>query len=143
MAVRMRLKRFGRKNLPFFRLGVFDSRTRRNGRAIEELGHYDPHEPDLTKKYSLNRERISHWLSVGCLPTETVLSILLSQGIDVPTSGKQRALSPEERAEKEAKNEERRKKREVARERKALQAASGGSKTLSKKEKRELKKAGG
>ena len=72
MAVRIRLKRFGRKNRAFFRLGVFDSRTRRDGRAIEELGWYDPLVAQEDKKYSLNRERISYWLSVGALPSTTI-----------------------------------------------------------------------
>src|SRR5262245_36048275 len=61
--VRLRFKRMGRKNLPFFRLCAFDSRTRRDGRAIEELGHYDPRAAVDEKKFSLNRDRISYWLS--------------------------------------------------------------------------------
>src|SRR5437588_11319812 len=72
MAVRLRLKRMGRKNLPFFRLCAFDSRTRRDGRAIEELGHYDPRLDSEEKQYNFNRERIAYWLSVGAKPTETV-----------------------------------------------------------------------
>lgn len=141
MAVRLRLKRLGRKNRAFYRMGAFDSRTRRDGRAIEELGHYDPLEPKPEKKYSLKRERIEHWLSLGALPSETVQSILLSQGIDVPTSGKTRALSPEERAEKERMREEKRKKREESIQRK--KALTVGKAPMSKKEKREAKKAGG
>lgn len=141
MAVRMRLKRMGRKNRSFFRLGVFDSRTRRDGRAIEELGHYDPLEKENEKKYSLNRERITYWLSHGALPTETVQSILLGQGIDVPTSGKMRALSPEERADRERQREEKRKKRELAMQRKAALSVTKGA--MSKKERREARKAGG
>src|SRR5450755_508848 len=96
MAVRLRLKRMGRKNLPFFRLCAFDSRTRRDGRAIEELGHYDPRLESEEKKYVLNRERISYWLSVGAKPTETVQSILLRNGIQVPGARKA-AATPEQR----------------------------------------------
>ena len=95
MAVRLRLKRLGRKNRAFFRMGAFDSRTRRNGRAIEELGNYDPHLEDEGKKYNLNRERIEYWLSVGAKPTNTVASILLRNGISIPGSKKQRGLTPE------------------------------------------------
>lgn len=141
MAVRMRLKRLGRKNRSFYRICVFDHRTRRDGRAIEELGHYDPLVADEDKKYSLNRERISYWLHQGALPTETVLSILLKQGMEVPGSQKKRALSPEERAEREREKEEKRLKRE-----KALlikQAQEATAKPMSKKERREAKKAGG
>lgn len=141
MAVRMRLKRLGRKNRAFYRIGVFDSRTRRDGRAIEELGHYDPLIADEDKKYSLNRERIGYWLSVGALPTETVQSILLKQGIDVPGSGKKRALTPEERATRDADREERKRKRELSMQRKA--ALSVHKAKMSKEERRAARKAGG
>lgn len=142
MAVRLRLKRFGRTNRSFFRLGAFDSKTRRDGRAIEELGWYDPQGKDDAKKFSLERERISYWLSHGALPTETVESILLSQGIDVPTSGKKRAPTPEERAEREKQREEKRQKREVSLQRKAAMQAVGSVK-MNKKDLRAAKKAGG
>ncbi len=141
MAVRMRLKRLGRKNRSFYRICVFDHRTRRDGRAIEELGHYDPQIADEDKKYSLNRERIGYWLSHGARPTTTVMSILLNQGVEVPGSQKKRALSPEERVAREAEKEEKRKKREEALQRKKLQQAV--QKPMSKKERREAKKAGG
>ena len=49
MAVVLRLKRIGRKNRPFYRICVMDKRTRRDGRAIEELGHYDPVNPEKGK----------------------------------------------------------------------------------------------
>lgn len=140
MAVRLRLKRMGRKNLPFFRLCAFDSRTRRDGRAIEELGHYDPRMESEEKKYTLNRERITYWLSVGARPTETVQSILLNNGIAVPGAGKP-ALSPEERASREKDREAKKQKREQSIARKAAVEASSGAKQ-SKKEKREAKKAG-
>jgi small subunit ribosomal protein S16 len=143
MAVRIRLKRFGRKNRLHFRMGVFDSKTRRDGRAIEELGHYDPRVQDPDKKYVLKRERISYWLSHGALPTTTVEVILLAQGIDVPTSGKKRAQTPEEKAAHAVVREEKKIKREVAIQRKAAVAATKSAAPMSKKEKREAKKAGG
>ncbi|MCA8922752.1 MAG: 30S ribosomal protein S16 [Planctomycetes bacterium] len=140
MATRIRLKRLGRKGRAFYRMGVFDSRTRRNGRALEELGHYDPH-LEIDKKYVLKRERIEHWLGLGALPSETVQAILLSQGIDVPTSGKKRALTPEERVEKDRLKEIKRKKREEAKQRKEAIAATATP--MSKAEKRAAKRAGG
>ena len=142
MAVRLRLKRLGRKNRAFFRLAAFDSHTRRDGRAIEELGHYDPLVASEDKKYSLNRERIEYWLSVGAKPSETVMSILLKQGISIPGSQKQRAMTPEEKAEHDRRREEKRKKRELAQQRKKIEQSTKNVK-LSKKEKREAKKAGG
>jgi len=140
MAVRLRLKRMGRKNLPFFRLCAFDARTRRDGRAIEELGHYDPKIDAEEKKYTLNKDRILYWLSVGAKPTETVQSILLNNGIAVPGAGKP-AMSPEDKARHDKEREQKKHKREEALARKAAVEAASGNK-LSKKEKREAKKAG-
>ena len=80
MAVKMRLKKFGRRHRNFFRLGVMDERKPRDGRVIEELGWYDP-EAQEDKKVSLNRERIEHWLKLGAVPTETVHDLLKKQGI--------------------------------------------------------------
>lgn len=142
MAVRIRLKRFGRKNRTFFRLGVFDTTTRRDGRAIEELGHYDPLVKDDDKKYSLKRERISYWLAHGALPSPTVQNILLSQGVDVPTSGKKRAMTPAEKAAHQQSRVEKQAKREVAMARKA-KMVEAKAEPMSKKERREAKKAGG
>jgi small subunit ribosomal protein S16 len=130
----------GRKNLPFFRLCAFDSRTRRDGRAIEELGHYDPRMQIEEKKYVFNRERIGYWLSVGAKPTETVQSLLLKNGIHVP-GAKKPAMSPEEKAAHTKDREAKKHKREEALARKAAVQATGGKQT--KKEKREAKKAGG
>lgn len=76
MAVRIRLTRTGRRNKPFYRLGAFDARTKRDGKAIELLGHYDPHATDDAQKYVFKTDRIQHWLSVGAQPSETVASIL-------------------------------------------------------------------
>jgi small subunit ribosomal protein S16 len=84
--VRLRFKRMGRTNVNFFRLCAFDGRTRRDGRAIEELGWYDPKVADEAKKYSLHKERIQYWLSVGAQPSETVSSVLVKNGIPIPPS---------------------------------------------------------
>lgn len=79
--VRIRLSRVGRKNRPFFRINVFDGRTRRNGPIIEKLGWYDPLVKDEAKKYSVNAERARYWISVGAQVTETVASIFKKQGV--------------------------------------------------------------
>ncbi|ODS33653.1 MAG: 30S ribosomal protein S16 [Candidatus Scalindua rubra] len=76
MAVRIRLKRMGRKNRAFYRICAFDAREERDGRSIEQLGTYDPMEKEESKKVVLKRERIEYWISVGAKPTETVASIL-------------------------------------------------------------------
>ena len=82
--VRLRLKRFGRRHRPCYRIAAFDARAPRDGRAIEEdLGVYDPLESDDAKKVSLNRERIIYWLEQGAQPSEAVASILKKNGIYV------------------------------------------------------------
>ncbi len=81
MAVKIRLKRLGRRHRSFFRVSAMDSRSPRDGRVIEELGWYDPLAKDAAKQVSLKRERIEYWLSVGAQPSETVKNLLTKQGI--------------------------------------------------------------
>jgi len=83
MAVRLRLKRLGRRHRSFFRLGAMDSRCPRDGRVLEELGTYDPMHKDPDQQLNLNEERIKHWLELGARPTETVASLLKKQGITI------------------------------------------------------------
>lgn len=70
MAVRIRLKRLGRKHRPFYRVCAMDARRPRDGRVLEELGIYDPMRPEVDARAILNQERISYWLGVGAKPTE-------------------------------------------------------------------------
>ena len=81
MAVRLRLKRLGRRHCSFYRLAAMESRRPRDGRILEELGTYDPEHKDVNEQVKLNAERIRHWLQLGALPTETVASLLQKQGI--------------------------------------------------------------
>jgi small subunit ribosomal protein S16 len=81
--VRIRLARCGRRNAAYWRLGAFDSRTRRDGQPIEYLGSYDPHKEKDEDKMAINRERVEHWLSKGAQPTETVANLLRKQGLKV------------------------------------------------------------
>ncbi|NLW85466.1 MAG: 30S ribosomal protein S16 [Planctomycetes bacterium] len=81
MAVRLRLKRFGRRHRSFFRVSAMDVRSPRDGRVIEELGWYDPQAKEPQSQLSLNRERIEHWLKAGAQPSETVADLLRRQGI--------------------------------------------------------------
>ena len=83
VAVRLRLKRMGRRHQTFFRLSAMDSRSPRDGRVVEHLGWYDPGAKEPEKQLSLNRERIEYWLSVGARPTDTVRRLLTQQGIEV------------------------------------------------------------
>lgn len=68
MATKIRLKRIGRRNKPFYRVVVMDSRNRRDGAAIEELGWFNPIEAD--KSYELKEDRFMEWLKVGAQPSE-------------------------------------------------------------------------
>ena len=81
MAVRLRLKRLGRRHRPFYRVAAMDSRNARDGRVIEELGCYDPIAKDPDQQVTLKRERIEYWLSVGAQPSDTVRNLLKRQGI--------------------------------------------------------------
>ena len=92
MAVVLRLKRFGRRNRPTYRICVMDRRTRRDGRAIEELGHYDPNASSNTgdaPSYTLDEERAKYWLSQGAQVSETVASFLKESGIDISAARKE------------------------------------------------------
>lgn len=78
MAVKIRLKRMGKIRTPHYRIVVADSRTKRDGRVIEEIGTYNPKtEPSTIKVKS---ERAQYWLGVGAQPTEAVAALLKLTG---------------------------------------------------------------
>jgi small subunit ribosomal protein S16 len=78
VAVKIRLKRLGKIRAPFYRIVVADSRTKRDGRVIEEIGKYHPtEEPSLIV---VDSERAQYWLGVGAQPTEQVLALLKVTG---------------------------------------------------------------
>ena len=78
MAVRIRLLRMGKIRNPQYRIVVADSRTKRDGRAIEYVGLYHPKEDP--SRIEVNSERVQHWLSVGAQPSEPVIAILSKTG---------------------------------------------------------------
>jgi small subunit ribosomal protein S16 len=78
VAVKIRLKRMGKIRAPYYRIVVADSRTKRDGRVIEEIGIYHPtQEPSVIEVKS---ERAQYWLSVGAQPTEQVAALLKLTG---------------------------------------------------------------
>jgi small subunit ribosomal protein S16 len=78
VAVKIRLKRLGKIRAPYYRIVVADSRTKRDGRAIEEIGKYHPTEdPSFIE---VNSDRAQYWLGVGAQPTAQVLAILKVTG---------------------------------------------------------------
>ena len=91
MATKIRLKRFGKTRSPHYRIIVIDSRSKRDGQAIEEIGLYHPkNDPSVMK---IDSERAQYWLSVGAQPTEAVVAIMKRTGDwqkfsgDTPPSG--------------------------------------------------------
>jgi len=82
MAVKIRMKKLGRKHRPFFRMVAIDSRAPRDGKIIEELGHYDPLVKDTDARAVLNGERIAYWLSVGAKPSENCEVLIKKYGKD-------------------------------------------------------------
>ena len=79
MATKIRLKRIGRRNRPFYRLVIMDARNRRDGAAIEEVGWYNPTAKD--EMYSLKEDRILYWLQEGAQPTDTAHDIFRTAGL--------------------------------------------------------------
>ena len=78
MAVKIRLKRLGKIRAPYYRIVVADSRTKRDGRVIEEIGKYHPtEEPSYIE---VDSDRAQYWLSVGAQPTEQVTALLKLTG---------------------------------------------------------------
>jgi len=72
--VKIRLKRMGMKKMPFYRLVVIDSRSARDGRAIEEVGYYNPMTEPAELK--IDEERAKYWIANGAQPTDTVRGLL-------------------------------------------------------------------
>ena len=79
MAVKIRLRRMGKKKAPFYRVVVADSRSPRDGKFIEEIGTYDPNQDSSVFKF--DEESAKKWLANGAKPTETVGKLLKEAGI--------------------------------------------------------------
>ncbi len=80
MAVKIRLKRLGKKRAPLYRIVVADSRTARNGASIDEIGTYDPNKNP--SEFNVDAEAAKKWLANGAQPTETVAKIFKLAGIE-------------------------------------------------------------
>jgi small subunit ribosomal protein S16 len=82
VAVRIRLKKLGRRHRPFFRVCAMDARSPRDGRVIEELGYYDPMCKETDARAVLKKERIDYWLSVGAQPSGNVSTLIKKYGTE-------------------------------------------------------------
>ena len=95
MSVRIRMKQFGRKHRPYYRICAMDIRRPRDGRVLEELGTYDPLVPETDARAVLNGERIDYWLSVGAQPSDKVRVLIKKYGAGgTHLAAQQAALGP-------------------------------------------------
>ena len=96
MAVRIRMKQMGRTHRHYYRIVAIDHRQPRDGRAIEELGTYDPHKTDKGERVTLLPSRIKYWLSVGAKASEHCAAIFKNH------MAKQEAVEAQAAADKAA-----------------------------------------
>ena len=98
MAVKLRLKRFGRKKRPVYRLVAAESAKPRDGKTLEELGVYDPCTDPI--KLDLKEDRIKHWISVGAQPSKPVERLLGKAGlVEAPKrESQQKGISKKDRS---------------------------------------------
>ena len=105
MSVKIRLSRFGAKKQPTYRIVVAEERTKRDGRIVEKIGHYDPRTDPAT--VVLNEERTKYWLGVGARPTDAMGPLLKQAGISdkyvkMHTARKSKSAAKEEAEKKPA-----------------------------------------
>jgi len=79
LAVKIRMKRMGKKHQPYYRIVVADSRAPRDGRSIETIGHYNP--LPKPEEFDIREERLFHWLDQGAIPSDTLKSLMRNRGI--------------------------------------------------------------
>ncbi|MDR0562350.1 MAG: 30S ribosomal protein S16 [Spirochaetaceae bacterium] len=80
MSARIRLKKFGTKKRPYYRIVVMDKRAPRDGKSLEEIGYYHPIAEE-DKQIFLNEERVKSWLQHGATPSDTVHKLLNKKGV--------------------------------------------------------------
>ena len=98
--LKIRLARHGRKGRPFYRVVVQDSRKPRDGRFVERVGYYDPLTDPAT--FSVDGARVTHWLSHGAKPSETVHRLLAREGLIEPWQPKPRSKRADAKAKRAA-----------------------------------------
>ncbi|MFA7361753.1 MAG: 30S ribosomal protein S16 [Candidatus Kapaibacterium sp.] len=96
--VKLRLKRMGKKNIPLYKIVAADSRSPRDGKFIESVGHYNPHLEPM--QITLKEDRVIYWLKNGAKPTDTVRSLLKKEGVMMKFRLMKSKISPEKMEEK-------------------------------------------
>lgn len=101
--LKIRLKRIGKKNTSQFRVVIMPARSKRDGKAIEYIGYYNPR----SKELKLKLDRAKYWLSVGAKPTDTVLGILVKHKLaKAPIRPKKQPKEPKSKSKQEKKSED-------------------------------------
>ena len=124
MAVRLRLRRIGKKKMPMYQIVAADSRAARNGKFLEVIGRYEPRQDPMI--IATNETRVFHWLKNGALPTDTVRSLFQRNGLWVKWTLTKQGADPAKiaselekfqaaQAEKRRHDEERRARRHASR----------------------------
>ena len=93
MALKIRLKKQGRKNRPFYRLVVTDSRTPRDGKYVDMVGWYNPVEKESERVLNVNLERVEHWLGLGAQPTINAAALIERAAPDTMKHRRQQAAA--------------------------------------------------
>ena len=129
MAVVIRLRRMGAKKDPKFRIVVAESKSPRDGRFVDELGHYNPQPKDAELK--VDSERAAYWLSVGAMPSDQVKSLFKKAGIAMPVRATRKKVKKAKPAAAKAKKTPN--KRATAKKARVAAKATGTAKKAPKK----------
>jgi len=98
MALKIRLRKQGRTNRPFYRMVVTDSRNPRDGRYVETLGWYNPHESDADKNMRISEDRVEHWLAQGAVLSEKAKALVAQVAPSVVKAMKEKTLERRKKA---------------------------------------------
>jgi small subunit ribosomal protein S16 len=135
MAVKIRLKRFGKKRNPIYRVVIMDSRVKRDGKTIEEIGQYIPGENPTV--FTIDEEKVKAWLSKGAQPTDTVARLLAGKGLfekPIKDSTKSKAKKQEVEDAKKAEADAKKAEEKAAAKKKAEEAKAEEVKEVPKEE---------
>ena len=130
MAVKLRLKRMGAKQKPFYRIVAADSRTKRDGKFLENIGTYNPIKNPA--EVTVNEEAALNWLNKGAIPTDTVRNILSKKGIMKKFADSKVKSAPKKETKKVEKTEE---KKETAKKTTTTKKTRTAKKTTKKDDK--------
>lgn len=98
MALKIRLRQQGRTHRPFYRMVVTESRNPRDGRYVETLGWYNPHETDADKYMSIKEDRLQHWINLGAILSEKTQALIAKAVPNVVRAMKDRELERRKKA---------------------------------------------